>query len=188
MSLFDVINATLATKIADALGKYHKGFFTKRVLKTTEEVEANTNPKNLPSALVVGELINDLAQQPQWIKDSTGKITGYTTQEGGAGSVFPFRQAVSLDFNMNFQPPNTSNYTAYYDEVTLDFSAFYAAGFKTITLNITRCDSGGCYTVNGSRKIGKTGTYEIKLNSESNVKFGTRSQTASNIQGNYTAY
>ena len=70
----------------------------------------------------------------------------------------------------------------------LDFSAFYAAGFKTITLNITRCDSGGCYTVNGSRKIGKTGTYEIKLNSESNVKFGTRSQTASNIQGNYTAY
>lgn len=144
------------------------------------------------SALILCVLIiplsNDLAQQPQWIKDSTGKITGYTTQEGGAGSVFPFRQAVSLDFNMNFQPPNTSNYTAYYDEVTLDFSAFYAAGFKTITLNITRCDSGGCYTVNGSRKIGEAGTYEIKLNSKSNVKFGTRSQTASNIQGNYTAY
>ena len=93
MSLFDVINATLATKIADALGKYHKGFFTKRVLKTTEEVEANTNPKNLPSALVVGELINDLAQQPDWIMDSTGKITGYKTQ-AGADTVFPFKGTV----------------------------------------------------------------------------------------------
>ena len=35
-------------------------------------------------------LNNNLAQQPEWIKDSTGKITGYKTQEGGAGAVFPF--------------------------------------------------------------------------------------------------
>lgn len=74
---------------------------------------------------------------------------------------------------------------------TLDFSGYYEAGYKDVTLNITKCDFGGCYTVNGSRKIGEAGTYKIKLSSGSAsnaIKFGTKSQTASNIQGNYTVY
>ena len=90
MSLFDVINATLATKIADALGKYHKGFFTKRVLKTTEEVEANTNPKNLPSALVVGELINDLNGYS--FGETDDGEPGY--RKPGADTVTPFSKGV----------------------------------------------------------------------------------------------
>lgn len=38
------------------------------------------------------ELINDsLEEQPQFIYDENGKITGYTTKIGGADSVFPFK-------------------------------------------------------------------------------------------------
>lgn len=65
------------------------------VLKTQEEIQANTNPDNLPSAVVVGELFNNLAQQPEWVKDSTGKITGYKTQ-AGADTVFPFKTDIKL--------------------------------------------------------------------------------------------
>lgn len=60
-----------------------------KVLKTMEEVSANTNPENIPNALVVGELYNNLNAQPDFIYDSTGKITGYKTQ-AGADTVFPF--------------------------------------------------------------------------------------------------
>lgn len=51
---------TLAKRILDALTKYHKEFTRGRILKTMEEVEANTNPENIASALVTGALINNL--------------------------------------------------------------------------------------------------------------------------------
>lgn len=59
------------------------------VLKTTEAVAANTNAENVASALVVGKLINNLKGFTP-VVDSTGKITGYKTDVGGAGTVFPF--------------------------------------------------------------------------------------------------
>lgn len=31
------------------------------------------------------------AEQPEWIYDEDGKIIGYKTQQGGAGTVYPFR-------------------------------------------------------------------------------------------------
>ena len=59
------------------------------------------------------ELYNDLAQQPEWIKDSTGKITGYRTP-GGADTVFPFSSisefgTISVTINAN-----SSQYTDVY--------------------------------------------------------------------------
>lgn len=60
-----------------------------KVLNTAEEIEANTSAENVAGALVAKELYNNLMQQPEWIKDSTGKITGYKTP-GGADTVFPF--------------------------------------------------------------------------------------------------
>lgn len=81
---------SIGEKIADGIQKFYTAFINQRVLTTPEEVQANTNEKNLASAVVVGEIYNNLMQQPEWIKDSTGKITGYKTQEGGADAVFPF--------------------------------------------------------------------------------------------------
>lgn len=35
---------TIADKIVEAIGKYHKGFMQKKVLRTVEEIEATTDP------------------------------------------------------------------------------------------------------------------------------------------------
>lgn len=67
---------TLSEKITDAIDKYHKGF-KKKILKTTEEVEANTNENNLASAVVVGELINDLDNLR-----ASGDIEGFEVIDG----------------------------------------------------------------------------------------------------------
>lgn len=50
----------LGRKILDAL-KMYKNEFNRKVLKTCEEVEANTSDKYLVAAPVVGELINKLS-------------------------------------------------------------------------------------------------------------------------------
>lgn len=45
-------------------------------------------------------LTNNLAQQPEWIEDSTGKITGYKTSIGGADTVFPFSGNYTVVFRL----------------------------------------------------------------------------------------
>lgn len=80
---------SIGEKIADGIQKFYTAFIRQRVLTTPEEVQANTNEKNLASAVVVGEIYNNLKGfEP--ILDSTGKITGYKTSVGGADTVFPF--------------------------------------------------------------------------------------------------
>lgn len=64
------------------------------ILKTEEQVQANTNPDNVASAVVVGEVINNLKGFTP-IVDDTGKITGYKTQ-AGADTVFPFNNNKSI--------------------------------------------------------------------------------------------
>lgn len=49
----------------------------------------STSSRIAASAKAVSELSNDLAQKPDFIYDSTGKITGYKSP-GGADTVFPF--------------------------------------------------------------------------------------------------
>lgn len=62
-----------------------------KVLKTIEEISANTSAENVAGATAVKELNNNLKQVPEFITDSaTGKIIGYKTP-GGADTVFPFR-------------------------------------------------------------------------------------------------
>ncbi len=79
----------IGTKIAEGLDKFYKAFQQQKVLKTMEEVEANTDEGNLASALLISELNNNLNLQPEWITDeATGKITGYRFR--GADTVFPF--------------------------------------------------------------------------------------------------
>lgn len=50
----------LGTKIAEGIDKFYKAFQKQKVLKTMEEVEANTNEENIPSALLLSALNNKL--------------------------------------------------------------------------------------------------------------------------------
>ncbi len=51
---------SIGEKIADGIQKFYTAFINQRVLTTPEEVQANTNEKNLASAVVVGEIYNNL--------------------------------------------------------------------------------------------------------------------------------
>lgn len=59
-------------------------------------------------------LNNKLAEQPEWIQDGTGKITGYKTP-GGADTVFPFssykvqKGSVTVASNKNRVTVNTQS-------------------------------------------------------------------------------
>ena len=57
---------------------------------------ASTSSRIAASAKSVATLNNHLAQQPNFIYDSTGKIIGYKTP-GGADTVFPFNKGLNYD-------------------------------------------------------------------------------------------
>lgn len=81
-------------KIKKTLKRYQT-LLRMRILDTVEEVEANTDDGYLMGAKAGAALINDLAQQPDFIYDSTGKITGYKSP-GGADTVFPFSSGLTI--------------------------------------------------------------------------------------------
>lgn len=56
---------SVSEKILDAIQKFYTAFTNQRVLTTSEEVMANTNEKNLASAVVVGELYHNLTESFQ---------------------------------------------------------------------------------------------------------------------------
>lgn len=92
--------ASIKEKIINTLRMYNRATRVK-TLQTMEEIEANTESNCLAGAGAVAELNNKLAGQPEWIKDGTGKITGYKT--GGADTVFPFSSVngVSVPMYLN---------------------------------------------------------------------------------------
>ncbi len=86
-----------------------------KILKTMEEVTANTNDENVAGAGVVAELNDKVSSQPEWIQDSTGKITGYKTP-GGADTVFPFNCGdfiLKLQASVSLVASGTNAGTAY---------------------------------------------------------------------------
>ena len=60
-----------------------------KVLNSKEEIEANTSENMIAGAEAVKEVYSSLESQPNFVYDSTGKITGYKTKVG-ADTVFPF--------------------------------------------------------------------------------------------------
>jgi hypothetical protein len=72
----------------DNLGRVWMRLFGK-VLNSKEEIEANTSENMIAGADAVKEVYSSLESQPNFVYDSTGKITGYRTKVG-ADTVFPF--------------------------------------------------------------------------------------------------
>ena len=66
--------SSLGESIFTELKKFYHAFVDKKILKTAEEVAANTNDHNLASAVVVGEIYNNLAH---------GQIEGIYIGEDG---------------------------------------------------------------------------------------------------------
>lgn len=166
------IEKTLSQKIADAIDKFYKGFKAQKILKTTEEVEANTNENNLASAVVVGELINDLSNQPQFIYDATGKIIGYRTKEG-ADTEFPFNDAgyTISGYAINVSYASTGNITSMLPikgikhlKFSYAFQNYYNSGY--ISLSGPNGNKTIVSVANGAAGANQSGTYDQDLDNE----------------------
>ena len=62
-----------------------------KIVENAEDCSAVTEEGYIASAKALGQVNRNLEEIPQFIIDEeTGKITGYTTKNGGADTVFPF--------------------------------------------------------------------------------------------------
>ena len=83
----------IAEQILEGLSKFYVGFQNRRVLKTMEEIEANTDEQNIPSALLLGEINNKLTfpDGTAFYLDTHDGIRGYNTEAArGADTFRPF--------------------------------------------------------------------------------------------------
>lgn len=114
----------IAEQIVEGLSKFYVGFQNRRVLKTMEEIEANTDEQNIPSALLLGELYNKLMfpSGTEFFLDEHDGERGYNTSATrGADTFVPFRRTdIVMEYmfaNGYNQPGNsrTMTYTAKHD-------------------------------------------------------------------------
>lgn len=73
----------------------------------------------------IDKLDDSLTEQPQFIYDETGKITGYTTKIGGADTVFPFSSGKNVSIE-RLKEMYTSGSTYTISEIGLYNLAAYA--------------------------------------------------------------
>lgn len=101
------------------------------MLKTMEEVMANTTEGKAVDSLVIKELNRNFETLGGFtpIMDETGKITGYKTKIGGADTVFPFKSDEVLKW---FSSSNTAIFTP-----TTKTEITYTKGTKCIVIICT---------------------------------------------------
>ena len=112
---------TFALFVLDTIKRYHRQFLKDRVLRTAEEVVANTNEDNLPSAVVVGELYNNLSNiQNRIFISEMGTIAAKNAPpQGSADTNITFKQKYN-------NPP-----------IVLITPTYIAAGISAGVTNIT---------------------------------------------------
>lgn len=85
----------IAEQILEGLSKFYVGFQNRRVLKTMEEIEANTDEQNIPSALLLGEINNKLTfpDGESFYLDVKDGERGYNSDPArGADTFSPFKR------------------------------------------------------------------------------------------------
>lgn len=152
------MNDLLDDRILDRVGRFFKKFKARNILKTTEEVEANTNEENLVSAVVVSGLIDNLGGC-RFYEDEAGNkyVVGADSVPKKLGN------GGKISFTMNFSTAATS----------LSMSATcWASGTFTVVLNVDTLSvisvtkNGGNITIT---EDGRTATGDVS-GSVSNIR------------------
>lgn len=177
---------TLADKIANAIERYHVLFMRKKVLKTVEEIEATSDPleKYIAGAGTVGELYNNLVSRPDWITDSTGKITGYKTP-GGADTVFPFSDfseeslvfiSPQLRGSANQGQTMKQEYNVYVEKNRKYLFVYYQSSAVSITVTVNKDNIAKTIQMNRNPTISNisTGIYEADQTGQVTVTVNTK--------------
>lgn len=117
------------------------------------------------------QLNNNLKNYPQWITDSTGKITGYKTL-GGADTVFPFSSGLEIvsagkwGGGKNY----TETYTADKDATYIIFMCCSSAvGDATYTLRVTSATADVNKIVADTKYRGARAIYTVNLKRGENI-------------------
>ncbi len=155
-----------------------------RVLKTKEEILANTSVENVAGAVTVKELINNLNSHPQFIYDETGRITGYKTA-GGADTVFPFSSQLSTARRKTGSKSIASGGTA---TITLESKPLLIyAGFDSQRNHIWLYNGGSPIVIKGGTAGYESPTIISKVDVDNN-KFTIKNTYTSTRSLNYGAY
>ena len=101
----------IAEQILEGLSKFYVGFQNRRVLKTMEEIEANTDEQNIPSALLLGEINNKLTAD-----DGSSFQYGITADgrpgwKDGADTVHPFTSSYRIYYELTVSGPLNGYYS-----------------------------------------------------------------------------
>lgn len=67
-----------------------------KIIDDIDTIRAVTQEGYIVGALALKQVDDSLGEQPTFVYDENGKITGYTTKIGGADSVFPFSDTFTL--------------------------------------------------------------------------------------------
>lgn len=129
----------LDQRILDLVKKYMGKLVQKKVLTSMEEVEANTNETNLVAAPVVAELNNKLGGFQPIVDPSTGKITGYKTDVGGADTVFPFSGNIKLKVTQKWRHYFTAD--GYLSSCTINQTISYIVEYNGTTCIVSSVKS-----------------------------------------------
>lgn len=130
------------------------------------------------------ELNNNLMSRPQWITDSTGKITGYKTP-GGADTVFPF-----IDLNeelLYFISPQLrgsankgqtmhQDYNVYVEKNRKYLFVYYQSSAVSITITVNKDNIAKTIQMNRNPTISNisTGIYEADQTGQVTVTVNTK--------------
>ena len=146
----------IAEQILEGLSKFYVGFQNRRVLKTMEEIEANTDEQNIPSALLLGEINNKLMfpSGDQFYLDEHDGERGYNTDPArGADTFVPFRKVKPLTLLKIFQKSHNTNTGTHAYTLTENVNALL---IQYVTVLGSSASSLPSATVNGVAQTGFT--------------------------------
>lgn len=146
---------------------------------------ASTSSNIAASAKALSQLNNNLTSRPQWITDSTGKITGYKTTAGGADTVFPF-----IDLNeelLYFISPQLrgsankgqtifQDYNIYFEKNKKYLFVYYQSSSVSITVTVSKDTIAKTVPMNRNTNVGNisTGIYEATETGQFTVRVNTK--------------
>lgn len=160
-----------------------------RVLTTVEEVEANTNPENVASALVTGELINNLGDC-HIVTEGSGADTEYYIQKGADSASKKRLGKTKLRGGYRLS-------TTYYGNTTssLSFSDIKGTVLTVSTSGITRMQnvsdtSRFIVRIDGVVKLStqSAGTHTFDISQASSVMFSVEPPNSGNTAVAYGSY
>ena len=130
------------------------------------------------------ELNNNLVSRPDWITDSTGKITGYKTP-GGADTVFPFSDfseeslvfiSPQLRGSANQGQTMKQEYNVYVEKNRKYLFVYYQSSAVSITVTVNKDNIAKTIQMNRNPTISNisTGIYEADQTGQVTVTVNTK--------------